>query len=36
VSTIHCQAFEDNNSALLLANSQHLTSQLLRARRARI
>jgi hypothetical protein len=28
VSTIYyCQAFEDNNSALLLANSQHLMSR---------
>jgi hypothetical protein len=27
VSTIHCRVFEDNNSALLLANSQHLTSR---------
>jgi hypothetical protein len=26
VSTIHYRAFEDNNSALLLANSQHLTA----------
>jgi predicted RNA binding protein YcfA (HicA-like mRNA interferase family) len=26
VSTIHCRAFEDNNSALLLANTQHLIS----------
>jgi hypothetical protein len=27
VSTIHCRAFEDNDSALLLANTQHLTSR---------
>jgi hypothetical protein len=27
VATIMCRAFEDNNSALLLSNSQHLTNR---------